>query len=463
MKKTAFLTIITVILMVIQSCTKDENPKSPVSAASVTITTNVDENGNQIVTITPNEQSAKVDYALATDGSIEKFENGEMGIMTSEGNSPVEIEVSELEARTYYTIVAKAYDNAGIGSPTAMIIVSTYPDDINIESSYITESSAGFTIYATSNLTDITYYLGNESDRETFFNGEDTYDEIVESILEFQGANYFGLESGKEYIFFVKAKDRNGIPVKKEFAFSTYSSSDECPSVKYEIVSSDTYRTTYRLTGNDKTLRTAAFPHMLDLDATSTQVLYGSGNGRGNLKYVFNSWLSINFNLKQSESNAPFEFSIDNTAFTNDAAVDLYLVAIDSNGEIASIYKENITVAQFDENAGDATCEIEIKNITSSGATYTFTPGANTMAVFYETVEGDWFDDFSQTSDYNEFYMHNRFFNGEGYFIYGKESFEMKEESATPDTKYYAMACPMNDNGLKGWGKLEMKEYRTAK
>lgn len=461
MKKLLLFSLIAI--WAICSCSRNNDiVEQNISDAQVLVETMLDENGNDVVRITPGESTVRFDYAVGIDGSVEKFLNGEMGIMSSDGAEIIDISIEELQKGQYYTVVAQGYDDVGNKGAVSSVTVSTSGKGLSIELSYLTESSVGILINSDSgNYMDIYYYLGCEEDRDKFYQGDELSDGYVESIMAYNGANYFDLEPGKEYVFYVKAKDRKGIPFHEEFKFSTLSSENDCPSVSYEIVSSDAYRTTYRIMGNDKAVKVAAFPHDLN-DVTSETVMYGEGGQRGNIKKVFEDWLEIGFKVKSSTDENSFEFSVDNVDFLNDVEVDLYLMAMDENGEIVSIYKDNMVIAEYDESAAQATCEVAVSDVTSSGAKYVFTPDTNTMAIFIETVEADWFDEFSKTEEYHDFYLHERFFN-QGYFSYGNKPVEYVETTGQTNTRYYAAVCPMNKNGLKGWGKLEMKEYTTLK
>lgn len=453
--KNILLSVVTLgTLLLFQACEVEE-AVVPVSKAEITVT---EENGT--VTIAPGGEAVSYEYAFGPEMTIEDFISGESERISVEGSTVSEIDLSELSDGFYYSFFAVAYDGNGNASSVSSLSVPLFDDGVSLETTWLTATTAGFVVNIPSFYYSLRYYVGTDSEREAFYSGEVAGSKVDEPI-QYAGVNCFELKPGTEYVLFVEAIDRSGFVVKKELPFTTEKDDESTFAVDYKLVSSDAYRTLYQVSPVGKTEKVAAFALSKLSSSTDNLVMYGPANGRGHLVNVFNGWLDIDFNFKTAAGVLDYE-TLDPDMNCN-VEVELYLLAMDASDNIMGIYRYDLLTAEVDENAGTAEVSVEVSDITSAGATYTYTPNSETMAFMYDTIEADWFDEFSQSSEYDEYYLHNRLYTQGYYFAYGQDEVSYTESQGAPGTRYYAAACPLNVNGPKnnGWGKLSLKEYTT--
>lgn len=453
--KNILLSVLTLgTLLLFQACEVEE-AAVPVSKAEITV---AEENGT--VTIAPGGDAVSYEYAFGPEMTMEDFISGESERISVQGSTVSEIDLSELSEGFYYSFFAVAYDAKGNASAVSSLSVPVFDDGVSLETSWITATTAGFVVNIPSFYYSLRYHVGADSDREAFYSGEIAGSKVDEPI-QYAGVNCFELKPGTDYVLFVEAIDRSGFVVKKELQFTTEADDESTFAVDYKVVASDAYMTQYQVSPVGKTEKVGAFALSKLSSSTDNLVMYGPANGRGHLVNVFKGWLDIDFNFKTAAG--VLDYATQDPEMNCNVEVELYLLAMDASDNIKGIYKYDLLTAEVDENAGAAEVSVEVSDVTSVGATYTYTPNSETMAFMYDTIEADWFDEFSQSSEYDEYYLHNRLFAQGYYFAYGQDVVSYTEEQGTPGTRYYAAACPLNVNGPKnnGWGKLSLKEYTT--
>lgn len=457
MKKTvSFLLLFPLVFL--QACTDDW--MAPVSEASLNVEFSENEEGSRILRIVPNESTVRFEYFMDEGVSdLDAFVSGDCPSIFVEGNEPLELLLEDMSFENgTCAVLARAFDAEGRPSPVFSKSVTDGNVGFSVEMTYLTESSAGFLVRCNSDFENVRYYLGEKSEKEAFESGE-IEGEYIHNILEYSGVNYFDLEPGTEYVFYTVAYDRGGIPLYEEFPFTTYSSQADCPSANYEMVSSDAYKTVFKIVPNEKAYMVAAI--VLEKDnATDSQVLYGPANGRGYLEQVFLGW--INIEKMKASVDKEFDYEWVNQTFTLDMECEIFLALFDESGDMTGLYRHDIVVSPYVEDAGMSSVELQLSNITSKGATYTITANENTMGFYYDTVDAIWFDQMKESPSYNEFFIHEMLYKSYSSFSYGKQQFVYSEVSGNPNTRYYATACPVNINGpLKGWGDAVMIEFTT--
>lgn len=149
--------------------------------------------------------------------------------------------------------------------------------------------------------------------------------------------------------------------------------------------------------------------------------------------------------------------------------MEIYAIAYDKDFNLSGVYNFDFSTPSYNAEAGEAHVSIDVSDVTSTGAMYTITKGENMFAVMYDTLEAEWFDMIVDDPSYHEFYIHEILLGNAMYFAYGPDMADGKvvfeEKTGTPLTRYYAAACPMNENGPvrdNGWGKLVIEEYTTS-
>lgn len=459
MKKQILLTLAVAGLAfsVFQACSESDFTAS-VSGASVTVT----ESDGGIVVITPQGDVSRYEYAYGMDMGIDDFLSLPEAERTSvEGDGVTEIDLSLLPPGGYYGFYAVAYDTEGTAGAVSSLTIPLFEEDFKVEMTWVTESTAGFVIYCSGNYASIRYYVGTAGDRDAFLSGE-IEGTLVEEPVEYAGVNCFDLEGGTEYVLYAQAVDRSGAEEFKELPFTTCENAGSCSSAEYEMLESDAYRTLFRVTPGGNTVKVAAFAMSESEAYTNNLVMYGPANGRGHLVSVFNNWLSIGFNFETASGVLEFE-TFDPSLECNVKTV-MYIATMDASGNIRGIYRHDLVTSPVDGNAGTAKVSINVSDITSSGATYTYTPNQETMGFFYDTIDADWFDEFRKTPEYNEYYLHNRLFTQGYYWAYGQDEVVYTETTGTPGKRYYAAVCPLNVNGPLngGWGEMTLVEYTTS-
>lgn len=417
------------------------------------------------VLFSPNEATARFEYAIGLPEDIDAFSSGAMpGILSVDGNSELEASFTGLDPSSIYSVYARPYDRKGNSGGISVLKVSTADSRFKAELQYVLDVSAGFRLSMTEEIYQCRYYLGKASDRDSFLSGEIEGGYCTE-VLEYECVNYFNLDPETEYVFFAVAEDRRGAETRLwEIPIRTFSPG-ECPnvSISSEI---DVYQGTYSAVPNDLCGRV-----ILSVSESGTVQLICPTGFYNDLVLMLDSWSTTNFHTFESYGGTPVSMTMVTSRMLNDQPVDLYVSIYDKNDEIAGIKYFPLSTPSFDEGLEIPNpVNIEISGITSAGAVYGITADQTALGYFYETVEADWYDDLKERDPgMSEYFLAETFLsnysenNATGYLHYGNGSYTWAETSGLPDFRYYAAAVPFNANGPRegGWGKTALVEYRT--
>lgn len=463
MKK--LLTIVAVALMIspiLSGCQKTEVVASPYGEAAVKMEFAGDAGSSGFsVLFTPSENTSYFEYAVGYPEDYVRFANGEMEKVSVEGNEPVEVAFDELNPLEEYSVFAQAYDSDGKAGSVSVLGVSTQDDKLNIQPEYITDHTAGICVNFSDATYELEYYFGTPEDKDAFLSGETENKTLTDVIANNYGyavvANRYDLEADTEYAFFLKAYDRIGKEVYKEYYFRT-AKEGQCPKVSMKIESIDAYKGKYTFEANDMCSKMAV---LMCPKGKHDAMLYTDGMGQ--VMKTVDVWGSIGFEAKVSMDES-FTYEYITTAIKCGVDLEAYVVTYDSEYVPRGLQHFDMRIPDIDANAPDCTVDIQISDITENGATYTYTPDENVLAFFYETVDADWYDNFRNTGEWYELYLHEYLVDG-GYFAYcgdNDKPVQFIENTGVSNYRYYAAACPLNANGIgEGWQSEVLVEYRT--
>ena len=462
--------ILPIIPLLFMGCSEETIDPGITASVKIEVVGTPDSNSVKIL-FTPDERTATFDYAIGSEMDYALFESGIMeGVTTVEGNEPCEVEFTGLKSTTIYSIYAKAYTKNGQSAGTNIYKVSTRDTRFTAEMAYVSDISAGFHMNFSSNgeYSSCRYYLGKAGEGDLFLAGEgEYYGESASDVVDYISMDYFDLEPETEYVFYAVGIDRAGVNSELfEIPFTTYAS-DACPNVTVET-DIDLFQGTYTITPNDKVGKIIAG---VQLYGVYEQVL--SGNFNNDMVHLLETWLPSNINnTVSSENGQPLTMSLTTYELNPEDLIDFYIAIYDKDGNIAGLKKIFCETHAFDETlALPDKIDIKVENITTAGAVYTFTPGENVWAYFYDTVDADWYDELKETSDWNEYYLANEFYTNhveywlvtKSNFQYGNDPVTWAETTGQANYRYYASAVSMNENGPVegGWGETVMYEYTT--
>ncbi len=136
-----------------------------------------------------------------------------------------------------------------------------------------------------------------------------------------------------------------------------------------------------------------------------------------------------------------------------------YLVACvtyDEDGEVYDVVKTFFTSPEKVEGAPEASVEITVGEVTSTSARLVYTMSGGTLG-YYQGVysESAYLELLEQGGEANVFQFTA---------FYGTLMLENDDyvwPKLTPGTKYVAVACPFNVNGIDGYGQLATAEFTT--
>lgn len=451
-----------VAVMAAVSCTKDADP---IQGSGAGIEIKRMESGDTtkiMVEFLPEEVATKYEYALGTESDYSAFEYGEMaGIAVVEGNQSSEIVFEGLEPNTAYTVFARAY-TGDVAGGVATLKVKTADNKFRVEMQYVHENSVGFLVTMTSNYSSCRYYLGTAEDKEKFLNNE-IEGETMTNVVGSRGVNYFDLEK-KDYVFYAIGYDRtNNATGLYEFPV-VLKEKGSCPSATFEVLGMDAFRGKYKVTPNELCGKVTCVIGEVDQFVSISE---GNTGFKGNLLRWITSWETVPDNGNSFTAiNDVLSFTYDDTKFGMGTDMEVFILTYDKDYEPAGIQRIAFKKNDVDPDAKPATAEIVVSDITSTGATYTITPGEHTMGMMYNTLDAVWFDSVRETSEYYDTYVHEMFMNMGMYWSYCADNNGQPvvyvEQTGFPDSRFYAAVCPMNVNGVKGWGDLVLKEYTTA-
>lgn len=463
--KAATLPVFMFALAVAGCSQMDDNSENTPGAATVSISIeDATETGKCKALLTPSENTASFVYAIGSEADLQSFKEDSMtDINTTEGNQPAEVIFEDLDSNREYYIFSKAYDNNGRPGPVAFRIAKTVDAEFKVTAQYVTDETAGLTIDFTSNYSYCEWYLGTEADREAFLNGEFDTDKIIDATIPSQTVNYYDLEPSKEYIFFVKGYDKAGICTQtREVAFTTFAEG-ECPKVDMNIQSQDLYKGIYRFSANDKCGKMCV---LICEKGYHDMSIYNNLHFSGNIMQMLIQWESIDLGEVTFTKEKTLDAELVTPTLSPDIELEAYVLVYNNDYVPAGIQHFTFKTPSIDDKAPSCSVQVEVSDITTSGATYTFTPDANTFGFMYDTVEADWYDDIKEnSSQWHEHYLHEVLFANGMYWAYVKEMtgdhVTFTETAGTPGFRYYAAACPMNKNGIRGWQPEVLMEYTT--
>lgn len=448
------LILYSILLLLFLSCKSEEiMPKADTSISIELVGT--PDTSSVVLKFIPSASVENWMYALTENGDIEDFENETMAeINRVVGSDSCEMVFENLKPSVMYTVFAKGLDVNGYSSGVAIYRIFTADNGFKAEIQYVTDNSAGFEIKFDRNYYSCRYYLGTADDKENFLKGTLEGSTIIE-MNNYRCINYFDLEPEKEYVFYCIAYDRYGIPsTLEELEVVTYAE-NECPNVEV-MVDLNVYQGKYQIVPNDKCGKVIA--------CVTDEGLSFSGE-LDDLIYLYSTYADLGYwGTVFSLDGKPFFIENTTPEMMSGKVRDLVVVIFDKSNNPVGVKYFQYKTPEFNQSIGLPVVEVAVHDITSKGATYSYSGDNNTFGFFYETVEADWYDDFKETSEWSEYYMHNRLYNGGKYTLFnlGKE-LEWTERTGNPNFRYYACACPVNANGPVegGWGPISLTEYTT--
>lgn len=411
----------------------------------------------------PTEDAVSFYYAIGESGDFESFRNGTMPEMVKvEGNEPLEVTFTDLDSRHIYTVFAKADDANGTDGTVYMYRVMTADAFYMVEPYYIMDESAGFKISFTNDYYDSEYYLGKPGERDAFMSGSVETERLGDVSVQWFIVNFFDLEPSTDYVLYVKGYNRAGQYEYRELAVTT-KGAEETPKVTLES-EINIYKGSYTLTGNSLTGKITAF--ILDLGAYD-HVIFNELGFAGDIITVANNWSETAFNGAVSSTDGVLKIEHITPELMLDRQMEMYVVVTDKDMNPVGVQHFTFSTPSKNSSAPKCTVDVKVSDITSKGATYTYTADENTFAFMYDTVDAAWYDQLKESPEWSEFYLHNTLFTAGQYWAYRPDTEngvrEFIEATGTPNTRYYAAACPMNENGPNGdgWQKEVLVEYTT--
>lgn len=438
-----------------------EQPEQVLPDATVSIfrTEECDTTSFKVV-FEPSENTVAYEYAIGKSNEEDLFLNGSLNNVLVEGNGSLETVFGDLLPDTEYTVFARAFNEADEAGPLARLDISTLTDKYEISLYFLTDNSLSVKFEYSPDYTRFRYYLGKECDKEAFLGGE-LEDGMLTDIFGYYYISYFDIEPG-EYVFYAQGEDLSGAKTDlMEISVKT-PDPDDIPCAEFQVVSQDIFRGKYILTPNVNCGKISA---VVNIKGYYDATVNGVANWMGDYITPLSLWESLPFMNGCYAIGETLEFSFDDVLFTSS---DIEIIALfwDNDLNPAGVKRFVVPKPEYDGSLPAANVSITVSDITASGATYTYVPDGNTLGFLYETVDADWYDEFCQSPDWNEYYMHNLLYDQGYYWSYSGDVVDGKvvyqETAAEPGKRYYAVACPMNANGPHvGWGPMSMVEFVT--
>lgn len=465
MSKIANFTFLAVLsLLCAAGCNKSEYADPIQGTATVAI--DVDRNfaidsSSVTVTFTPSENSTGLRYAIGLAEDIAGFKDGSLNSTTVEGNQQQTITFTDLQPISLYTVYAVATDQFGKEGEIASAKIVTDDSGILIENSFLLPTSAIFNIQLSSNYPRAYYYFGQDGDFDAFLSGE-----LLADSVEYSGKGLYwlNLEPETDYKFFAKVIDRKGNTAKLVNMPIHTPAVSECPDMDLEFAN-NVYTGTYTFTPSNGCGR---FSVLLDQKGTMDAMINNSSNWNGHIVEMIQTWEyedEMITNVFESEGEV-LDVVRTTPSLTCETYLEAYVLMYDESGEPVGIKYFTFNTPEFDENAPEAKAAIKVENISTAGAIYYYSVDENTLGCMYDTVDANWYDEQAASGDFTEDFLGNTLFSQGYYFHYndGTESgmnWTFAETIGQPGTRYYAAACPMNANGIDGWGETVLVEYTT--
>lgn len=406
------------------------------------------------VQATPSDEALRWEYAIGSEGDRAAFMQGTLeGIRSEQGSEVRQLTFTGLDADCGYTLFARAYDPIDRPGAVASLRVTTFREGFTIESQYLTSRSAGFVVICEPDWCSFRYAIARAEDRQRFIDGildDETIDEKPTWVI-----NCFDLEPQSDYVLYVQPYDRLGMPGElHEIEVTTYAS-DQCPGVEASVTRIDVYSGTYRVVPNE---RCGSFNAVVFPSYTIGEVV-PPGYAGSIMDFMVNH---VGDGTLGHSGRKTIEFDYITSDLEPELELDFYVLVFDEDSEPWGVYKFPASTPGYDQKAGEATCSITLSDITAAGATCTYTANEQTLGVFFEILEADWWDGFIQTDDYFEGWL-LQYFHYSGYWKHlgSGGNFTYTEAKAKADTRYYAAAIPINANGIQGSGPVVLEEFTT--
>lgn len=408
----------------------------------------------------PNENTIRYEYIVSNKECMNGFVSGSLeNTVVVNDMTELLISLEDLDRGTVYYVYVRGYDNKGIPGAVSTEILDFSIEPMDVELSYLTESTAGVVVKCSSFYQTVRYYLGKEKDREAFINDR-VASEYSSDIIEKFGVNWFDLEPNTDYVFYAVGYDRKNMPTGiYELPFTTSASSDDIAFAEFKILSLDFYKGTYEVVPNANCNTIVA---AIIEKGVYDPVLFGKAAGRGDIKAIMTGWWLSGMMAVSSTGGNVLEYELKTKAMALDQELEAYIMVCDKDNNPTGIYHYDFSTPSYNPKAGLAEVEIDVSGINSRGAVYTYKPNENTVAYFYDTIDAEWLEDKMENGEYNDTFLHETLKSQGFYLGYGNSNLEFIEDKGSPDTRYYAAACPMNENGPKGWGPVSLFEYRTT-
>ena len=235
----------------------------------------------------------------------------------------------------------------------------------------------------------------------------------------------------------------------------TTSATGENADVTFDYTN-DVYKGTYTLTANDNCA------YMDVLYSRKGQYLNESSDIVGSMA----TWSSIGFQAERISEKVNEREEVT-TSLDCGAGREVWVVYYDENDQAQAVRHFEYSTPEYDENAPSSTVTVEVSDITSTGATYTYTPDENTVVFLYETIDGEWYDRQIENNPNFDLWAYMEMnYSFPNIMVYAKElengTFTWTEASGEPGHKYYAAAFPFNKNGDQGRQEIVLIPYTTT-
>lgn len=457
------IVLISMIIFGLVSC-QQENRVEDLSDATISIERIGNPDTNLItVKFSPSENAQAFEYAIGLPDEENLFLEGSIDVVRVEGNDSLEVTFDGLDPDTEYAVFARAYNGSNMPGGLARMDIFTKTDKYKISTYFLTNNSVSIKFEYSPRYTNFRYYLGKKEDREAFVNSK-TDDDVLIDVYGYYYVSYFGIEPG-EYVFYAQGEDLSGVKTEIiEIDFTTPEYND-IPCAELKVVSQDIFRSKFELVPNEKCGKISA---VVNFKGYFDANIYGPESWMGDHITTLSNWETLGTMYGYNGCFAigePLVFSFDDVQFVNTAQIEIIALFWDKDMNPTGVQRFVVDKNFDNPDAPEATVSVSVGDITTVGATYTYTPDNNTIGFLYDTLDADWYDDFKETPEWTEFYIHELLLSNGMYWCYcpdmKSDVVTFTENTGEAGKRYYAAACPMNENGTKGWGPLALTDYVT--
>lgn len=438
----------------------DEQPvEEPSAVATVSILRTGDVSDTSLsVTFQPSENTTKWVYALGEADQQDIFRNDAMdGMVTTEGNAILEKTFEGLQPSTTYTVYAKAYNEKGIVGGIAVLKFPTEAT-FDVEQEYLLSTSMGMKMKFNEKLYKCRYYLGTSDDKEAFLNDKLEDDVELSERTEYT-ANFFDLTPNSDYVFYAVAYDRsNAACAFIEMPVTTYGEGVVPSGVLTPGADNDPYKGTYTVNCDNvgKMVGTicpkGGYETMINSDV----------HWKGDIVAMLQSWENLPGQAVVAVNGEPLVLSMDTPELKTDVELEAFVLLYDTENKPVGVQHFDFINVAKKENVPLPKVTLTVDEITTTGGIYTITPDENTWGILFNTLDADWYDEVKNSSDWYELYIPELLLsNGQWWSYKPGEPFTYVENTGEPGKRYYAVACPMNVNGVGGWGEITIVEYTS--